>query len=111
MEAAISHKLMNPLNSLSHQLDELREVIDDLHMLKQRAPSKIRPLNLNTELNNISDRITSIERKSYHSYKLIEYWLHDTQDFDTLKNNPLRFDKKICVFDIRDAINEISDML
>ena len=33
------------------------------------------------------------------------------EDFTTLKNNPMKFDKKISVFDIRDAINEISDMM
>lgn len=33
METTISHKLMNPLNSLSHQLDELRKAIGDLNML------------------------------------------------------------------------------
>ena len=98
MNAAVSHELRNPLNSLVSGIDTMQEYFNNLrdiyHYLlqtNQRVAEKIK-LVLEGLVTN-SFKMTS-------SAKFIDYFVHDMLDYTVLTNDKNNFVKDLQEFNI-----------
>ena len=109
MNAAVSHELRNPLNSLvsgietmQEYFNNLRDIYDYLKQTNQKVAEKIK-LVLEGLVTN-SFKMTS-------SAKFIDYFVHDMLDYTVLTNDKNNFVKDLQEFDVQDSIKQILKIL
>ena len=66
---------------------------------------------LNDKLNNISSDLVNCSMKIKSSTKFVDFFVHDILDYTILNKKDKIFMPNITIFDIRDAINEINEIL
>ena len=114
MNAAVSHELRNPLNSLiggiqtmKAYLSNLKKVIESLEVHPEDPFIKL----ILNKLNLIKEGLSTNSVKMTNSANLLDYFVHDMLDYTILTNSVENFLKDNSSFDIAECINQISDML
>jgi signal transduction histidine kinase len=108
INAAVSHELRNPLNSLIGQVESMedfflifRSVINEI----KESPAVIEKLSkIQKGLENCGNKMSS-------ACKFIDFFVHDILDYTILNKESKNFIKDKKTFDISEAIKEITDIL
>ena len=115
INAAISHELRNPLNSLIGQMNSMKSLLlsfkQILHTLGKSKADQVISTELVTKLNDIHDGIQTSGQKMFSATKFIDFFVHDILDYTILNKQEKNFSKNNGVLDVREAINEIAEIM
>ena len=117
VNAMVSHELRNPLTSLLAQLEQqakikaqLNKFIADLRTAADAQQQYALPRVI-AKLQTFEQDLTTTNKKIQQSSKFINYFIHDILDFSILRDGGHKFVKHESVFDVKDAVHEIVDIL
>jgi hypothetical protein len=79
--------------------------------LKQVINSMIKDPKMNKFLLKIVSGVQSCSKKIMSATKFTDFFVHDILDYTIITKEGNNFVKNITVFDIKDAINELKDIL
>ena len=107
INAAVSHELRNPLNSLIAQVSTMSEFFDDvIKIIKQLPDSEFKH-----KLYLMFNSILTCGKKMASATKFIDFFVHDILDYTLLNQSKKTFMKNITIFNILTAIKEIKQIL
>ena len=108
INAAISHELRNPLNSLIGQMNSMQSYFDSfakiLYALRKKKGDQIIKAKQVEQLGSIYDGMYSCGTKIFSATKFIDFFVHDILDYTILNKQQKNFTKNSEIFDIREAI-------
>lgn len=102
MNAAVSHELRNPLNSLVSGIESMQEYFSnlrDIYVFLMQTNQKVAD-----KIKLVLDGLVKNSFKMTSSAKFIDYFVHDMLDYTVLMNDRDNFVKDMQEFDISDAI-------
>ena len=107
INAAVSHELRNPLNSLVGQVSSM------IHFFAQfyTIINQINDLQLKEQLAEIYTSIYKCGKKMSSATNFIDFFVHDILDYTILNKDEKNFKKNITIFNIKSAVYEILDTL
>ena len=107
INAAVSHELRNPLNSLIAQVSTMSEFFADvIKIIKQLPDSEFKH-----KLYLMFNSILTCGKKMASATKFIDFFVHDILDYTLLNQSKTTFMKNITIFNILAAIKEIKQIL
>ena len=68
-------------------------------------------ISLKRKLNDIYAGIFNVSKKITSATRFIDFFVHDILDYTILNKDEKNFNEEIKFFDVRDAINEIDEIL
>ena len=107
INAAVSHELRNPLNSLTGQITSMLEFFTDFNNIL----NYIEDFDIQSKLRKIYENIYNCGKKMASATKFIDFFVHDILDYTILNKDKDGFIKNITVFNIKEAVDEIVDTL
>ena len=107
INAAVSHELRNPLNSLIGQIALMNDFLIKLYHII----SVVNNEQLKSNLTDIFGSIAQCNKKLRSATKFIDFFVHDMLDYTILQKDQSNFTKQITIFNIQEAINEIIESL
>ena len=107
INAAVSHELRNPLNSLIGQVCAMKDFFNSFnHLIKQMEPSVLKD-----KLQSVYKGLNDCSFKMQSASKFIDFFVHDVLDYTILNKDSKNFIKNCSNFSISEAINEINHIL
>ena len=105
INAAISHELRNPLNSLVGQMNSMKSYFLNfstiLYNLKKAEGDQMISRDLVDKLDDINEGIQACGQKMFSATKFIDYFVHDILDYTVLNKQAKNFTKNNTVSDVR----------
>lgn len=105
INAAISHELRNPLNSLVGQMNSMKSYFLNfstiLYNLKKAEGDQMISRDLVDKLDDINEGIQTCGQKMFSATKFIDYFVHDILDYTVLNKQAKNFTKNNTVSDVR----------
>ena len=115
INAAISHELRNPLNSLVGQMNSMKSYFLNfstiLYNLKKVEGDQMISRDLVDKLDDINEGIQTCGQKMFSATKFIDYFVHDILDYTILNKQAKNFKKNITVSDVRQEVSEILEIM
>ena len=115
INAAISHELRNPLNSLVGQMNSMESYLLSfgkiIYTLKKTDKEQVISKDLVDKLDTIHEGIQVSGQKMFSATKFLDYFVHDILDYTILNKQEKNFTKNSSILDIREAIKELSDIM
>jgi signal transduction histidine kinase len=112
INAAVSHELRNPLNSLIGQIQSMENFFANFKYLNQQLMAeKVADPEIIRGFEKIFNGLKNCGRKMTSSSKFIDYFVHDILDFSILSKVGGKFTKDLRVQSIQDSIEEIIEIL
>ena len=107
INAAVSHELRNPLNSLVSHMSVMMSYFYHFNQIIDQ----IVDIDLKMKLTEIYNSIYTSGKKMASSTKFIDFFVHDILDYTILNKNSKTFTKNISIFNVEESIKEIIDSL
>ena len=107
INAAVSHELRNPLNSLVGQVASMMNFFQRFTNLI----NQISDVEIAQQLEEVYSSIHNCGKKMASATKFIDFFVHDILDYTILNKDDANFTKKITLFNIDFAVNEIVECL
>ena len=113
VNAMVSHELRNPLNALLGQMTQLLFILQTLKSLIQllSQSSISSPSEFLNKLKGIYIDLKECASKISSSVKFVDHFVHDILDFAVMRKSSESFQKNVQVFDIREAVDDITSIL
>mmetsp|Transcript_9413 Transcript_9413/g.14399 ORF Transcript_9413/g.14399 Transcript_9413/m.14399 type:complete len:234 (-) Transcript_9413:800-1501(-) len=122
INAAVSHELRNPLNSLTGQVVSMKGLFEDFETIILCLQSFVRSQSecfgdhkahverLAGYFEAVYKGLSECSKKMYSAVNFVDYFVHDILDYTMLMKDK-NFTKNKMVFDVKEAINEIKMFL
>jgi len=108
INAAVSHELRNPLNSLIGQVSAMKEFFRNFNrVLKEMKEDPV----VVEKLKQIQTGLEQCSGKMSSACKFIDFFVHDILDYTLLNKESNTFMKDNKTFEIPQAIKEIQEIL
>jgi len=91
INAAVSHELRNPLNSLTAQITAMTEMFEEF----SEIITNITDIIVKTNLERIYNSMFNFGKKMTSSTKFIDFFVHDILDYTILNKDEKSFTKNI----------------
>jgi signal transduction histidine kinase len=110
INAAVSHELRNPLNSLIGQVCAMKQYFANFKKVISEM-KKSESTNFVEKLKNIYNGLEKCSEKMSNACTFIDFFVHDILDYTILNKDSKNFIKDFQLFDIREAMDEILQIL
>ena len=107
INAAVSHELRNPLNSLVGQVASMMNFFQRFTNLI----NQISDVEIAQQLKEVYSSIHNCGKKMASATKFIDFFVHDILDYTILNQDSKNFIKNISVFNMSTAVDEIIECL